>query len=105
VALNLVSLAVPFPTPDTIERATPAHGSDRTKIRFVISGAMPALLVAFNNVAVVGGSAALFAAILRQSEKAEGSWLCRNAQGEVTQGRRSWRGVLIFWIDTMPSSL
>jgi hypothetical protein len=34
-----------------------------------------------------------------------GSWLCRNARGEATQGRRSWRGALIFRIDTRPSSL
>ena len=29
----------------------------------------------------------------------------RNAQGEATQGRRSWRSALIFRIDTMPSLL
>jgi hypothetical protein len=38
------------------------------------------------------------------SDVRNGSWLCRNAQGEATQGRRSWRGALIFRIDTMPSS-
>jgi hypothetical protein len=70
VASNLVSLAVPFATPDTIERATAAHKSDRNKNEFVISSAMTALLVAFNNVSVVGGSAALFASISRQSGKA-----------------------------------
>jgi hypothetical protein len=73
VAPNLVSLAVPFPTPDTIERATAAHRSDRNKNEFVINDAMPALLVAFNNMSVVGGSAALFASISRQSDKAQGS--------------------------------
>jgi hypothetical protein len=35
-----------------------------------ISSAMPALLAAFNNLSVVGGSAALFASISRQSGKA-----------------------------------
>jgi hypothetical protein len=69
VASNLVSLAVPLPTPDTIERAT-AHGSDRNRNELAISSAMPALLVAFNNVSVVGGSAALFASISRQSREA-----------------------------------
>jgi hypothetical protein len=34
---------------------------------------MPALLVAFNNMSVVGESAALFASISRQSDKAQGS--------------------------------
>jgi hypothetical protein len=70
VAPNLVSLAVPLPTPDTIERATAAHGSDRNRNELAISNAMPALLVAFNNVSVVGGSAALFASISRQSREA-----------------------------------
>ena len=70
MAPNLVSLAVPLPTPDTIERATTAHGSDRNKNEFFISSAMTALLVAFNNVSVVGGAAALFASISRQNDKA-----------------------------------
>jgi hypothetical protein len=69
VAPTLASLAV-LSTPDTIERATFVHRSDRNKNEFAISSAMPALLVAFNNVSVVGGSAALFAAISRQSDKA-----------------------------------
>lgn len=73
MALNLVSLAVPLSTPDTIERATPARGSDRNNNEFAISGAMPVLLAAFNNVSVVGGSAALFASIARQSDKGKGS--------------------------------
>jgi hypothetical protein len=69
VAPTLVSLAVPLLTPDTLERAIHAHKSDRNENEFAISGAMPALLVAFNNVAVVGGSAASFASILRQSDE------------------------------------
>jgi hypothetical protein len=69
VAPTLASLTVPLPTPDTIERGTPARRSDRTKNEFAIRSAMPALLVAFNNVAVVGGSAALFASISRHSDK------------------------------------
>ena len=73
MALNLVSLAVLFSTPDTIERATPVHGTDRYKNDFAISSAMPALLIAFNNVSVVGGSAALFASISRQSDKGKGT--------------------------------
>jgi hypothetical protein len=72
VVLNLVSLAVPLSTLDTIERATPVHGSDRNKNEFDISSAMPALLAAFNNVSVVSGSAALFASISWQSDKAKG---------------------------------
>jgi hypothetical protein len=59
---------MPLSTPDTIERGASAHRSDR-KNEFAISGAMPALLVAFNNVSVVGGSAALFATISRQNDK------------------------------------
>jgi hypothetical protein len=70
VVPNLASLAVPFPTPDTIERGTAAHRSDRNKNELAISSAMPALLAAFNNMSVVGGSAALFASISRQSGKA-----------------------------------
>ena len=73
MALNLVSLAVPFSTPDTIERVTSVHGSDRNKKEFAISSSMPALLAAFNNVSVVCGSAALFASISRQSDKRKGS--------------------------------
>jgi hypothetical protein len=61
---------MPSSTPDTIERRASVHRSDRNKNEFAISGAMPALLVAFNNVSVVGGSAALFATISRQSDKA-----------------------------------
>lgn len=73
MALNLVSLAVLLSTPDTIERATPVHGTDRYKNDFVISSALPALLIAFNNVSVVGGSAALFASISRQGDKEKGT--------------------------------
>jgi hypothetical protein len=73
VALNLVSLAVLFSTPDTIERAAPVHGTDRYKNDFAISSAMPALLIAFNNVSVVGGSAAVFASISRQSNRGKQS--------------------------------
>lgn len=70
VAPTLASRAMPSSTPDTIERRACVHRSDRNKNQFAISGAMPALLVAFNNVSVVGGSAALFATISRQSDKA-----------------------------------
>lgn len=72
VAPTFASLAVPLSTPDTIERGSSVHRSDRTKNEFAISSAMPALLVAFNNVSVVGGSAALFAAISRQSDRGYG---------------------------------
>jgi hypothetical protein len=37
-----------------------------------MNSAVPALLVAFHNVAVVGGSVALFVSILQQSSKVEG---------------------------------
>jgi len=43
--------------------------------------------------------------ITRFGATAYRSWLCRNARGEATQGRRSWRGALIFRIDARPSSL
>ncbi|MFY9837767.1 MAG: hypothetical protein WAK55_15130 [Xanthobacteraceae bacterium] len=72
MAPTFASLAVPLSTPDTIERGSSVHRSDRTKNEFAISSAMPALLVAFNNVSVVGGSAALFAAISRQSDRGYG---------------------------------
>jgi hypothetical protein len=69
VAPTFASLAVPLSTPDTIEPGTSVHRSDRNRHEFAISSAIPALLVAFNNVSVVGGSAALFATISRQSDK------------------------------------
>lgn len=60
-----------FLTRGVIVRTTHAYEPDRNEIQFAIGSAVPALLVAFNNVAVVGGSAALFASILQQSSKAE----------------------------------
>ena len=39
----------------------------------LLSSAMPALLAAFNNVSVVGGSAAPFAPISRQRDEEKGS--------------------------------
>jgi hypothetical protein len=53
-----------FLTPGAIGRTTRAYGPDRNEIQFAIGSAVPALLVAFNNVA-------LFASILQQSSKAE----------------------------------
>jgi hypothetical protein len=73
VAADLVSPAMQFLTPGVIGRTTHAYGPDRNEIQqFVMSSAVPALRVAFNNVAVVGGSAALFVSILQQSSKVEG---------------------------------
>jgi hypothetical protein len=72
VTTNLVSLVMRILAPGVIGRTADACGSKRNEIQFAISNAVPALLVAFNNVAVVGGSVALFASILQQSGKTSG---------------------------------
>jgi hypothetical protein len=48
---NLVSLVMQSLTPDMVGRIATALGFDRNKIQSAISGAVPALLAAFNSVA------------------------------------------------------
>jgi hypothetical protein len=66
MATNLVSLVMQFLTPDNIGRIATALGFDRNKVQSAISGAVPALLAAFNNVATQPGGAQKLADAARQ---------------------------------------
>jgi hypothetical protein len=57
MATNLVSLVMQFLTPDMVGRIAAALGFDRNKILSAISGAVPALLAAYNDVATQPGGA------------------------------------------------
>jgi hypothetical protein len=57
MATNLVSLVMQFLTPDMVGRIATALGFDRNKIQSAISGAVPALLAAFNDAATQPGGA------------------------------------------------
>ena len=63
---NLVSLVMQSLTPDMVGRIATAFGFDRNKIQSAISGAVPALLAAFNNVATQPGGAQKLADAARQ---------------------------------------
>jgi hypothetical protein len=66
MASNLVSLVMQFLTPDMIGRIATGLGFDRNKIQSAISGAVPALLAAFNDVATQPGGAQKLADAARQ---------------------------------------
>ena len=66
MATNLVSLVMQSLTPDMVGRIATAFGFDRNKIQSAISGAVPALLAAFNNVATQPGGAQKLADAARQ---------------------------------------
>ena len=66
MASNLVSLVMQSLTPDMVGRIATAFGFDRNKIQSAISGAVPALLAAFNNVAAQPGGAQKLADAARQ---------------------------------------
>ena len=66
MASNLVSLVMQSITPDMVGRIATAFGFDRNKIQSAISGAVPALLAAFNDVATQPGGAQKLADAARQ---------------------------------------
>src|SRR6516165_10104854 len=66
MASNLVSLVMQFLTPDMVGRMAAALGFDRNKVQSAISGAVPALLAAFNDVATQPGGAQKLADAARQ---------------------------------------
>jgi hypothetical protein len=66
MAANLVSLVMQYLTPDTIERIAAALGLDRNKVGSAITGAVPALLAAFNNTATQPGGAQKLADAAKQ---------------------------------------
>ena len=66
MASNLVSLVMQFLTPDMVGRIATALGFDRNKVQSAISGAVPALLAAFNDVATQPGGAQKLADAARQ---------------------------------------
>jgi hypothetical protein len=66
MATNLVSLVMQFLTPDMVGRIAAALGFDRNKVQSAISGAVPALLAAFNSVANQPGGAQRLADAARQ---------------------------------------
>ena len=66
MATNLVSLVMQFLTPDTVGRIATALGFDRNKVQSAISGAVPALLAAFNDVAAQPGGPQKLADAARQ---------------------------------------
>src|SRR6516165_12766155 len=66
MASNLVSLVMQFLTPDMVGRIATAFGFDRNKVQSAISGAVPALLAAFSDVATQPGGAQKLADAARQ---------------------------------------
>jgi hypothetical protein len=66
MATNLVSLVMQFLTPDMVGRIATALGFDRSKVQSAMSGAVPALLAAFNDVATQPGGAQKLADAARQ---------------------------------------
>jgi hypothetical protein len=66
MATNIVSLAMQFLAPDMVGRIATALGFDRNKVQSAISGAVPALLAAFNDVATQPGGAQRLADAARQ---------------------------------------
>src|SRR6516225_2470520 len=63
---NFVSLVMQFLTPDMVGRIATALGFDRNKVQSAISGAVPALLAAFNDVAAQPGGPQKLADAARQ---------------------------------------
>src|SRR5262249_34554673 len=66
MATNLVSLVMQFLTPDMVGRIATELGFDRNKVQSAITGAVPALLAAFNDVATQPGGAQKLADAARQ---------------------------------------
>ena len=70
MAVNLVSLVLQFLTPDMVGRIATTLGFDRSKVQSALSGAVPALLAAFNDVAAQPGGAQKLADAARQDRLA-----------------------------------
>jgi len=81
MAGNLVSLVMQFLTPDTIGRIAAALGLDRNKVGSAITGAVPALLAAFNNTATQPGGAQKLADAARQQAGTLGNFANMLATG------------------------
>jgi len=84
MATNLVSLVMQFLTPDMVGRIATEFGFDRNKVQSAISGAVPALLAAFNEVAAQPGGAQKLADAARQQT---GSF--ENLTGALAGGEQS----------------
>jgi hypothetical protein len=82
MATNLVSLAMQFLTPDMVGRIATALGFDRNKVQSAISGAVPALLAAFNDVATQPGGAQKLADAARQQTGSFGNLASVLAAGD-----------------------
>ena len=82
MATNLVSLVMQFLTPDMVGRIATALGFDRNKVQSAISGAVPALLAAFNDVATQPGGAQKLADAARQQTGSFGNLASVLAAGE-----------------------
>jgi Bacterial protein of unknown function (DUF937) len=81
MAADLVSLVSQFLTPDMIGRIATALGLDRNKVQSAISGAVPALLAAFNNTATQPGGAQKLADAARQQAGTLGNFASVLAAG------------------------
>jgi hypothetical protein len=81
MATNLVSLVMQFLTPDMVGRIATALGFDRNKAQSAISGAVPALLAAFNDVATQPGGAQKLADAARQQTGSLGNFASALAAG------------------------
>jgi len=82
MATNLVSLAMQFLTPDMVGRIATSLGFDRNKVQSAISGAVPALLAAFNDVATQPGGAQKLADAARQQTGSFGNLASLLAAGD-----------------------
>ena len=82
MASNLVSLVMQFLTPDMVGRIATALGFDRNKVQSAISGAVPALLAAFNDVATQPGGAQKLADAARQQTGSFGNLASVLAAGD-----------------------
>jgi hypothetical protein len=74
MAANLVSLVMQFLTPDMIGRIAAVLGLDRNKVGSAITGAVPALLAAFNNTATQPGGAQKLADAAKQQASTLGNF-------------------------------
>jgi len=82
MATNLVSLAMQFLTPDMVGRIATSLGFDRNKVQSAISGAVPALLATFNDVATQPGGAQKLADAARQQTGSFGNLASLLAAGD-----------------------
>ena len=82
MAANLISLVMQFLTPDMIGRIAAALGLDRNKVGSAISGAVPALLAAFNNTATQPGGAQKLADAAKQQTGTLGNFANMLGSGE-----------------------